>query len=85
MRVDQSRILIVDEAEYQIGGSGLRIGRHAGFWIDCRTGMSSGSGVGDATHFGAACDDVHYSFRCRFRGLFVTACLALGECLLAFV
>ena len=84
MRVYQSRILIVNEAEYQIGGFGLRSGREAGFRIDCHTGMSSGRGVGDATHFGAACDDVHYSFRCRFHRLLVAARLALGECVLAF-
>ena len=32
-----------------------------------------------------ACDDVHYSFRCRFHRLLVAAHLALGECVLAFV
>ena len=85
MRVDQSGVLIVYEAEHQIGGSGLRSGRHVVFWIDCRTGMSSGSRVGDATHFGAACDDVHNFFRCRFHGLFIAARLALGECVLALV
>ena len=85
MRVDQSGILIVDEAEHQVGGSGLWSGREACFRIDYRTGMSSGSRVGDAIHFGAACDDVHYSFRCRFRRLLVAACLALGECVLAFI
>ena len=85
MRVDQSAILIVDEAEYQVGGSGLRSGRHVVFWVDCRAGMLSGSGVGDATHFRAACDDVHYSFRYRLCGLFIAARLTLGECVLAFV
>ena len=85
MRVDQSGVLIVDEAEHQIGGSGLRSGRHAGFWVDCRTGMSSGSGVGDATHLRAACDDVDCPLRCRFCRLLVASCLALGECVFAFV
>ena len=85
MRVDQGGFLIVDEAEHQIGGSGLQLGRRAGFWIDCRTGMSSGSGVGDATHFRAACDDVDYSLRCRFCGLLVVPCFQLGECVLSFV
>ena len=77
MRVDQSGILIVDEAEHQVGGSALRSGREAGFRIDCRTGMSSSSRVGDATYFRAACDDVDYSLRCRFCRLLVASCLTL--------
>ena len=85
VRVDQSGVLIVDEAEHQIGGSGLRSRRHVVFWIDCRTGMSSGSGVGDATYFGAACDNVHSSLGCRLCKLFAMACLALGECVFALV
>ena len=85
MRVDQSGVFIVDEAEHQVGGSAWRSGREAGFRIEYRTGMSSGSRTGDATHFGAACDDVHYSFRCRFRRLLIAARLMLGECVLAFV
>ena len=85
MRIDQSGVLIVDEAEHQIGGSGLRSRRHVVFWVDCRTGMSSGSRVGDTTDFKAACDDVHYSLWCRLRRLLVASCLALGYCVLAFV
>ena len=85
VRIDQSGVFIVDEAEHQVGGSAWRSGREAGFRIDCRTGMSFGNRVGDATHFGAACDDVHYSFRCRFCRLLVATRLTLGECVLSFV
>ena len=85
MRVDQSGVFIVDEAEHQVGGSSLRSGRVVGFRIDCCASVSFGSRVDDATHFGAACDDIHYYFRCRFCRLFVTACFALGDCVLALV
>ena len=47
--------------------------------------MLSGSQVSDAAYFGAACDNVHNSFRCRLCGLFIAVCLVLGEGIFALV
>ena len=41
--------------------------------------MLSGSRVSDTAYFGAACDNIHNSFRCRLYRLFITACLTLDE------
>ena len=85
MRVDQSGVFIVDEAEHQVGGSAWRSGREAGFRIECRTGVSYGSQIGDATHFGAACDDIHNSLWYRLYELFFAAGFTLGKCVLTLV
>ena len=85
MMIDQSGVFIVDEAEHQVGGYARWSRRETSFRIDCCTSMSSGSGVSDATYFGAAYDNVQNSLRCKLCRLFIMACLALGECFLALV
>ena len=84
MRIDKCGILIVDEGEYEIGGSAWRSWGEVGFWAYYSLYVSSGCRVSDAAYFGAACDVVHDFLGSRLSG-YIMACVALGKCPFALV
>ena len=85
VRINEGRVLIINEREHKIRGCAWRSRKGAGFWIYYNTCMPPSGRVCNSTHFRATRDDIHNPLRSGLCGLVIVACIVLSECVLGLV